>query len=98
MRAIKQWTTANGGPLALVFLGLALLAVYKPLGVALVGIGVVWFVLTLGFVKKLLQKFPYRIVKKKTPRYQVTESQMAAFMSARERRRKLRLRVQAKVR
>lgn len=53
MRQIGAWTRANGGAPAVILLGLALLPL-SPLGIAVVAIGIIWFVMRLDPVRKAL--------------------------------------------
>jgi hypothetical protein len=57
VRQIKTWTIANGGAPAVFLVGMAALAVSRPLAVALMSIGIIWFVLWLEPVRKGLIRF-----------------------------------------
>jgi hypothetical protein len=57
MRQIKEWIQANGGPPAVVIVGAGCLALWVPLGLALIALGVLWFVVWMEPVRKLLIRF-----------------------------------------
>jgi hypothetical protein len=60
MDAIKQWSKANGGPLAPVVIGLGLLWVFWPLGAAFIVVGVASWIYS-------AERFPFRITRKQGP-------------------------------
>jgi hypothetical protein len=57
MRQIKEWAMVNGGAPSVVLVGIALLAIAIPLGLVVIGIGIVWFVAWLEPVRRLLIRF-----------------------------------------
>jgi hypothetical protein len=57
MRQMGEWIQANGGPPAVVVVGAGCLALWVPLGLAVIALGVLWFVVWLEPVRKLLIRF-----------------------------------------
>ena len=58
MRQIQGWIRANGGPPAVVVLGMAIAAaVSGPVGIALIAVGAIWFAVWLEPVRKRLIRF-----------------------------------------
>jgi hypothetical protein len=57
---VGQWVKANGGPLAIVVVGLGTISIW-PLGAVLIAIGSIWFLATLPFAQK---RIPWRVVRK----------------------------------